>query len=380
MNSSPPARRRHLAVTLTAAVFATSTLAAIPAAAQAVADPSSQASPGWRPDQPAPDEFDWIRLTSGEWLKGEFVAMYDDSLEFDSEELDLLSLDFADVAEVRTAGLMQVGLVDGTVAVGRLVLQDDTLRILGGDTDRTVTRSQVLSITAGAPREANFWSGKISAGANLRQGNSEQTELNLRAQAQRRTVRQLVGFDYLGNYSVTDGVTAADNQRASLDWKHLVSRHFFVSPTLFEYFRDPFQNVSTRWTLGAGAGATLLDTPAASWMVTVGAAYQHTRLDDVALGVDQSVSTPALLVVTQYDRDITGDIEFSLEYRFFFVNEESGRYTHHFITGVALDLIGSLDLDVTFVWDRIQNPTATSGSVVPKRDDYRLNLAFGFDF
>ena len=46
----------------------------------------------WQPPPPMPDDFDWIQLTSGEWLKGEIIAMYDDSLEFDSKELDDLDV------------------------------------------------------------------------------------------------------------------------------------------------------------------------------------------------------------------------------------------------------------------------------------------------
>ena len=44
----------------------------------------------WEPPPPMPDKFDWVQLKSGEWLKGEIKVMYEDSLEFDSEELELL--------------------------------------------------------------------------------------------------------------------------------------------------------------------------------------------------------------------------------------------------------------------------------------------------
>ena len=50
---------------------------------------TSQNKP-WAPPPPPPDEFDWIQLTSGEWLKGDFKVMYDYVIEFDSDELDLL--------------------------------------------------------------------------------------------------------------------------------------------------------------------------------------------------------------------------------------------------------------------------------------------------
>ena len=63
-------------------------------AAVSLAGPCSNASADWTPPPPMPDEFDWVQLVSGEWLKGEIRAMYKDSMEFDSEELDLLNLDF----------------------------------------------------------------------------------------------------------------------------------------------------------------------------------------------------------------------------------------------------------------------------------------------
>lgn len=48
--------------------------------------------PVWAPEGSPPEGFDWIQLTNGEWLKGDLKVLYNDSLEFDSDELDLLSV------------------------------------------------------------------------------------------------------------------------------------------------------------------------------------------------------------------------------------------------------------------------------------------------
>ncbi len=48
----------------------------------------------WRPKA---IEHDWIQLTSGKWLSGTILSMYDDTLEFDSEKLKILSIDWDDV-------------------------------------------------------------------------------------------------------------------------------------------------------------------------------------------------------------------------------------------------------------------------------------------
>ena len=40
------------------------------------------------------DTYDWLRLTSGEWLKGELKRMREDDVEFDSDKLDLVQFDW----------------------------------------------------------------------------------------------------------------------------------------------------------------------------------------------------------------------------------------------------------------------------------------------
>ena len=59
---------------------------------------------------PPPDEYDWVQLNSGEWLKGELQSLYDDELVFDSDNLGVLRLDWEDVVRFRGHGVHAVGL------------------------------------------------------------------------------------------------------------------------------------------------------------------------------------------------------------------------------------------------------------------------------
>ena len=333
----------------------------------------------WQPPPPMPDEWDWIQLTSGEWLKGEIVAMYDEDLEFDSDELDELTLDWGDIQEVRSGGTMQIGFVDDVVATGKLLVQGDSVRVMGAE-DRSFPRTEILTITAGAPKESNYWSGKITLGANIREGNTEQTEFSSKANFKRRTPKNRINFDYLGNFNRTFGDVAADNQWVSAGWNRYLSKRFFWSPAQGEYYRDPFQNIASRWTLGMGLGYTLIDTSNVDWEVTGSLAYQTTQFDDVQEGEPDSADTPALAIGTIYDHEIAKSIDFIFDYRFFIVNEESGTYTHHLVTGLEFELTNLLDFDVTIVWDRIQDPRANSDGTFPEQDDFRLTFGLGIDF
>jgi len=340
---------------------------------------AQEAKKDWQPAPPAPDTFDWIQLDSDEWLKGEIVAMYRETLEFDSDKLENLTFDFGDVRQIRSAATMQVGLLDGRVVRGKLVVDGDKVQVVGDQT-LDLERSQVLSITSGEPKESSYWSGNVGAGANLRRGNSEQLEANAHVGLKRRTARNRLGLDYLGNYNVTEKVTVTDNHRANVGWDHFVTNRFFLRPVQVEYFRDPFQNIGHRYTVGAGVGYQIVDTSKIDWQVSTGMAYQNVRFDDVVGGEADSASTAALTIASVYDHELSNTVDLTVSYKFFVVDEESGQYTHSFLTGLSFDVIGSLELDVTFVWDRIEKPRPSSDGTVPKRDDYRLNFALGFDF
>jgi len=334
---------------------------------------------GWTPPPPMPDDFDWVQLVSGEWLKGEIIVLYEETLEFDSEELDELSLGLEDIREIRSAGVVQVGLVGGEVAVGQLLLQGATVRVMG-EQDQSFERSRILSITSGPPREINFWNANITVGANYRKGNTEQTEITHKAKLQRRTVKNRLVFDFLGSYNLTNDDVVTDNQRLSGDWDRFISRRFYITPLFGEWYKDPLTNIKNQLKLGVGLGYTLVDGPRATWDVSGGPSYQYTAFEDVVPGEPEDDTTPALVLATRYQLELTSWIDFTYDYNLTLSNETSGTYTHHMLASVETELTKRLDFDVTFVWDRIQDPRSSSEGVMPERDDYRVSFGLGFDF
>ena len=144
-------------------------------------------SPNWVPPSALPEKFDWIQLTSGEWLKGDFKVLYDDKLEFDSDELDLLELDWEDVKQVRGHKLFSVRLEGPITVVGILKVVDDKVFVTTEKEVLEFDRSRLISIAYGEPKEIGYWSAKISLGLDIREGNSDQINYSASAYAQRRT-------------------------------------------------------------------------------------------------------------------------------------------------------------------------------------------------
>jgi long-subunit fatty acid transport protein len=50
------------------------------------------------------------------------------------------------------------------------------------------------------------------------------------------------------------------------------------------------------------------------------------------------------------------------------------------IAGFSFDLTDDLSMDVSMVWDRINEPRRDSDGSLPEQDDYRLIFGLGYDF
>ena len=336
-------------------------------------------SPSWGPPSALPEKFDWIQLTSGEWLKGDLKVLYDDKLEFDSDELDLLELDWEDVKQVRGHKLYSVRFEGPVTVVGILKVVDDKVFVTTKEKVLEFDRSRLISIAYGEPKEIGYWSAKVSLGLDIREGNSDQIDYSASAHAQRRTSESRFFIDYLGIFNKTEGVETANSQRISSYYDIFKTRKFFWRPVFGEYFRDPFSNIQNRVTVGTGIGYHIIDTSKTEWDITPGIAYQYTQNVSVEAGQDTDNSTPTFVLGTNYDTELTKKIDFNASYRFYIVNQESGKYTHHAKAAIEIELTRRLDLDLSFVWDRIQDPKPEADGRIPNQDDFYFFFGIGFE-
>ena len=341
----------------------------------------AQESEAWTPPPPAemPDTFDWVQLPSGEWLGGEIKVLYEDNVEFDSDEMGLVTIDWGDVVELRTSRVLEVRPLGKEPVLGRILVKDGTVTVIG---DETVTfpQEEVLTMTAGEPQEINFWSGEASGSGNYRSGNTDQETLNARISAQRRTVEQRMLFDYIGNYDETENEETENNHRLSGDWDRFVTDRFFWTPIFAEYFKEKFQNIEHRGTVGVCLGYEIIDTGRTQWRVSGGPAYTKTWFEDVEPGENDTEESPAFVGKTRFDHELTDTIDVWYDYRFLLTEDDAGGYSHRMETGIAIDIIGDLDLRASYVWDHISEPTANEDGEKPEKDDYQLLFGVGYSF
>jgi len=351
--------------------------------ASAPAVPTTQSSPApvqkWTGPNTS-DGFDWIELTSGEWLKGEIKSMQDDKLEFDSDNLGLLHLDWEDVRQLKSGKPQTVVTEQKDQYTGSIYINEDKVEVgESGNVTATFDRSKLLGMVEGRDRELNYWSFKFGAGATYQTGNTKQTDINVNARIQRRTAATRLSLSYLGVLTTTDDVETANNHRASGSFDVFLTRRLFVRPVFAEYFSDKFQNIQHQGTVGLGIGYTLVDNSKTEWDVFGGPGYRYTRFVSVQPGESSTESTAAFLAGTTWDQELTGWMDANAAYSFGLMNERSGTYTHHATAGLSIEMTSNLDLELTVVWDHVQTPQQTSAGTTPLPDDFRFLVGISVD-
>ena len=348
---------------------------------------------------PTDTKVDWMELKSGEWVRGEFKGVYSSKVEFDSEEFNLVKFDLDDVNKIITIGQSMINLnadMPNLQALNKLsILNNSENEIIGklsfenskflveleDGTQKILDTDVVASISAGEPKESNYWRASVFLGLDILSGNSEQITITGKASAQRRTSLTRFRADYLSTYTKVDSnTTTADNNRLTSSFDLYQTTHFYWRLLSLEYLRDPFRNIDSKYTVSAGAGYDILYTDKTDWSITMGPGYQETRYDTVVIGSDTSASTPLIFLDTRFSRELGSDVDFLLNYNMYYVNTKSGRYVHHAEASLETEFINDFTADFSVFWDRIELPTADENAILPGKDDFKTMLSIGYSY
>jgi putative salt-induced outer membrane protein YdiY len=334
----------------------------------------------WEELSPKAEKFDWVQTKSGEWFKGEFIAMYDDNLEFDSDEIGLYEFDFEDIKQIKSYHMMSVNIEDVATFDGLLRFKDDKMTIIQGDKKYTFPREQIVSIGPTAEKERNLWSGKITLSADIRTGNKDESDYAANVDLKRRTDKTRLRLTYLGRVSKKDGDTTSDDHRINEKYDRYLTRRFFWTPVFSEYYKDRFQNINHQITAGTGIGYTFIDTKKIEWDVSTGPAIIRTNYISVDDGEDTTITSPAWEVSTHLDIELNKISDFALDHRMTLTDNKSGTYKHHMVATLENEITSWIDLDISFIWDHINSPEEESDGTLPDKNDYQLLIGFGVEF
>jgi hypothetical protein len=334
----------------------------------------------WKPPGVGHDGSDWVRLKSGEWLRGKLKYVQNKQVEIDSDEMEIQTFKLKNVSQIYTAKPVFTQFEDREPAYGTVVLSNDVVTVLG-DEPFSLTRDMLIGITPSGRRTGiRNWSGDAAVGFSLQSGNTHQTTATASLELARRTPATTFMLDYLGNYSVANGVQNANNNRVNTTYDIRLNKDWFLRPEQTEAYQDILANIDYRLSGGVGAGYYIFDRTGLEWTLAAGPSYQYTKFSTVESGQSDSATTPGLLLESKFNIDITERLTFIQSWQSVFTSKESGQYTHHTVTTLEFEVKHHLDLDVSLIWDYLQNPQIRSDGVVPQKSDLYLTVGLGVRF
>ncbi|MEM8607704.1 MAG: DUF481 domain-containing protein [Myxococcota bacterium] len=345
---------------------------------------SSQAAQGALPESYTidfGDTFDWVQLTSGEWVKGEIKRMRDDNLEFDSDELGMQNIDFGDALEVHSPKVNTYVFDQRVSATGLGVITEDKVIVQTESGTQVFDRSELESIVAGGEREKDWWSMKLRFGLTLNRGNTDQLTYDILFNVVREDRMTLLDLNYNSSFGRTGGQQNVNRHLGEFDFKVFLSSRWFVTPAFGQLFNDRFQNIRFRATPAAGAGVHIIDKPKVKWDFQTGAGYQFLRYREDEAGVENPQSDFFIPLYTYWDFDVTGDIDFTASWLTNLVVTTLGNTNHTGKADLSIELTSAIDLDISFLFLRTERPGPPPDPDGPdlEKNDYQLIVGIALD-
>jgi hypothetical protein len=330
----------------------------------------------WTPPEPEKSEWDWARIDSGEWLKGELVVVQSKKMTFDSDEFDEVEFDWEDVLDLRLARPRVFRLTENRIYSGTGELRDGVVRITTGEGEvLEIPAKEIVSITYTDEFRLSRWSVKVGANLAARQGNTDQQDFGANGLFQRHATYTRWESRYNGAFGKVDGKETTNNHRASTQLDVMITNHFYVRVPYFEFYLDKFQNIDARYTTGAGVGYEPIDTPMVSYRITLGAAGQVTNF----AGGTRS-SDAAAILNSELSLDLPRDVDFDLRYALQLLVTDIGRTAHSTSAILSFEIWEPIDLDIGLYWDRIEQPERDDAGNRPKSDDLRSTVGLSVEF
>jgi hypothetical protein len=343
--------------------------------APAVAAPDSTGA--WRPPPREPDPKrakDWLLLKSGEMLRGRIEYLRDEAVHFDSDELEDLKIDWDDVVGFGSPRQNTYRFGNANIVTGTAEMRGGVIRVDTGTEVLEFPKSALYSMIEGELREIDYWSLDAGLGLTWRSGNSDQADLTTRVDLKRETALTRLLGSYESAYSEVHGDEITNNQRLTGYFAYFVTTRTSLAAPIVELYRDRVRNVDLRTTVAAGVGYDLVDRPRVDWNVLGGAGYQRTDFTAIEVGEPRTVEDGALLFKTSLELDLTADIDWDTSYQLVAVVTDWDRTSHHLASVFSFEVWGPLDLDVSFVWDRIEKPARDPDGDTPESDDLQLTV------
>jgi putative salt-induced outer membrane protein YdiY len=325
------------------------------------------------------DTHDWMRLTSGEWLKGKLKRMRDDEVEFDSDKLDLVTFDWKKVDQLHCPQVNTYVFEDKVDVVGRAVVTKTKVLVEAVDGVQSYPRDDLLSIVDGEPRERNWWSSKLGVGFSANAGNTNQGSLTAYFQVTRADYRTRSRLRYDGTVGYANKEQNVNRHIGTAEVRLYISHRWYFIPAAAQLLNDRFQNIHFRASPGAGAGIHVFDTKKVEWDLDTGLGYQYLDFLSTEAGFENPQNDGFVTFGTWAEFEFVEDVELELEWRTNLVYTTLGNTNHTARARFSVEITDIFDFETSFLFLRTEDPAPRADGTVPESNDYQLIVGLALE-
>ena len=322
------------------------------------------------------DTKDWLRLTSGEWLRGDLNWMRNGDFEFDGDKTDLIRKGWSNVDQLHSPQIKTYVFRNRVDATGRAMITKDEVIVETEEGMKTFPRSELLSIVRGGTRERDWWVFEIGAGFSGAFGNSSQSSLSADFGLGRHDQRTSTVLLYEGTYGVANREVNVNRHLGQASLTLYVLKRFYIVPADADFFHDRFANIRFRATPGALVGVEIFDTNRVEWDFECGLGYQFLRVISTEPNVPNAQSDGFVPVHTTLELETTGDIELILGWQSNIVFTTIGNTNHFGEATFKVEVTEIFNLKTEFEYFRTEQPIPREDGSVPQSNDFQLIVGF----
>jgi hypothetical protein len=323
-------------------------------------------------------EPDTVILRSGHPVIGEVESLKRGSLSFDTEEMDLVKIDWDDIAFVMSSSFFEVTVVSGLQYYGGLAAADTAVLVVVGATrSDTIPFSQVVAI---GPIEPGFWArtnGFIDVGSNITRANSLRSALvngrfNYRGPKWGFGVGGETYWQRQESVSSTGDTTTQTTRRASaaVDLRRSLGGRWSVLVS-GEVEQNQELQLDLRLLGTLGGAYRIIRTQGIEFSTGAGGVINQ----ELFVGEERKTSAE-LLVAAGFDAFDVGDLDIYTTLTTYTNPTDGGRFRVNFDGRIAWDIFGdfTIGLNITERFD--SRPPSASAA----KRDYQYALSIGWSW
>ena len=244
----------------------------------------------------APGVADVVTLSDGSSMVGTIQSLADGKLLLATDYAGTIELDATQIASLETDQRVHLGLTTGDQLVGTVDWSDaDNCAIVetevgpihitidkiaaiwpvGGKSPQMLAmEAQITQAKAELQAQQAKWTAIFEAGLFFTEGNSDVFRVHGRAEANRQSIKDLLKFYVLGEYSEEDDVRSTSEVKGGAYYEYLFSERWFGFGR-FELEYDEFENLDLRASVGLGVGYYWIKKPEHELKTRAGIGFLH---------------------------------------------------------------------------------------------------------